>query len=44
MPAEAFAVRGEKIRELRVVVAEHRVIRVGCALAAITLMSEDDLL
>ena len=44
MLAEAFAVRGEKIRELRVVVAEHRVTRVGCALAAITLMSEDDLL
>jgi arginine decarboxylase len=44
MLAEAFAVRGEKIRELRVVAAEHRVTRIGCALAAITLMSEEDLL
>jgi arginine decarboxylase len=44
MLAEAFAVRGERIRELRVVAAEHRVTRVGCAMAAIALMSEEDLL
>jgi arginine decarboxylase len=44
MLAEAFSVRGERIRELRVVAAEHRVGRVGCALAAITLLSEEDIL
>jgi arginine decarboxylase len=44
MLAEAFAVRGERIRELRVVVAEHRVQKIGCALAAIALLSEEDLL
>ena len=44
MLAEAFAVRGERIRELRVVAAEHRVQKVGCALAAIALLSEEDLL
>jgi arginine decarboxylase len=40
---EAFAVRGETIREVRVVAVDHRVRRVGCALAAITLLSDDDL-
>ncbi len=44
MLAEAFAVRGDRIRELQVVVAEHRVDRLGCAVAAITLLSEDDIL
>jgi arginine decarboxylase len=44
MLAEAFAVRGERIRELRVVAAEHRVKKIGCALAATALLSEEDLL
>lgn len=44
MLAEAFAVRGERIRELRVVAVEHRVAKLGCALAAVALLSEDDLL
>lgn len=43
MLAEAFAVRGEPIRELRVVAVEHRVARVGCAVAAVTLLADDDL-
>lgn len=41
---EAFAVRGERIREVRVVAVEHRVRRIGCALAAVTLLSEEDIL
>ena len=44
MLAEAFAVRGERIRDLRVVGVEHRVARVGCAVAAVALLHEDDLL
>jgi arginine decarboxylase len=40
---EAFRVRGETIAEMRVVAVEHRVERIGCALAAITLLGEDDL-
>ena len=40
---EAFRVRGERIRELQVVAVEHRVTRVGCAVAAVTLLCEDDL-
>jgi arginine decarboxylase len=40
---EAFRVRGETITEMRVVAIEHRVERIGCALAAITLLGEDDL-
>ncbi len=44
MLTEAFAVRGERIRELRVVAVEHRVAKLGCALAAVALLSEDDLL
>ena len=40
---EAFRVRGETIAERRVVAAEHRVERIGCALAAITLLGEEDL-
>jgi len=43
MLEEAFRVRGEMIRELKVFVAEHTVERVGCAVAAIALLSDDDL-
>jgi arginine decarboxylase len=41
---EAFRVRRERIRETRVVAVDHRVERVGCAVAAVTLLSEDDIL
>jgi arginine decarboxylase len=44
MLAEAFLVRGERIRELEVVAVEHRVARVGCAVAAVALLSEEDIL
>lgn len=44
MLEEAFRVRGGTIRELAVVAAEHRVERVACAVAAVALFSEDDLL
>jgi arginine decarboxylase len=44
MLEEAFAVRGERIREMKVVALDHRVERIGCALAAVTLLSDDDLL
>ena len=40
---EAFRVRGESIRELKVFAVEHTVEHVGCALAAITLLAEEDL-
>ena len=40
---EAFRVRGEMIAEMRVVAVDHRVERIGCALAAITLLGEEDL-
>ncbi len=40
---EAFAVRGEGIRELKVFAVEHTVERVGCALAAVVLLGEQDL-
>ena len=40
---EAFRVRGETIAEMRVVAVDHRVERIGCALAAITLLGEEDL-
>lgn len=43
MLEEAFRVRGETIRELAVVAAEHRVERVGCAVAAVTLLTEEDI-
>jgi arginine decarboxylase len=43
MLEEAFRVRGEMIREMKVFVAEHTVERVGCAVAAIALLSDDDL-
>ena len=44
MLTEAFRVRGEVMREVKVVAVDHRVERAGCALAAVTLLSEDDLL
>jgi arginine decarboxylase len=44
MLEEAFRVRGEGIREMKIVAVDHRVERAGCALAAVTLLSEDDLL
>jgi arginine decarboxylase len=44
MLAEAFRVRGERVRETRVVAVDHRVERVGCAVAAVTLLSEDDII
>jgi len=44
MLTEAFRVRGEAIREMRILAVEHRVERAGCALAAVALLSEDDLL
>jgi hypothetical protein len=44
MLAEAFTVRGETIRELKVVAVDHRVERIGAAVAAVTLLSEDDIL
>ncbi|PYM16941.1 MAG: arginine decarboxylase, pyruvoyl-dependent [Candidatus Rokuibacteriota bacterium] len=43
MLEEAFQVRGEVIREMRVFAVDHTVERVGCAVAAITLLSEEDL-
>jgi arginine decarboxylase len=43
MLEEAFAVRGEPIRELRIFAVEHTVDRTGCALAAVVLLAEQDL-
>lgn len=43
MLEEAFRVRGEEIHELKIFAAEHTVERIGCALAAVTLLAEDDL-
>jgi arginine decarboxylase len=43
MLEEAFRVRGEVIREKKILAAEHRVERIGCALAAITLLADEDL-
>ena len=43
MLAEALQVRGEVIREMRIFAVDHTVERLGCALAAITLLGEDDL-
>ena len=43
MLEEAFRVRGEVIREKKIFAAEHRVERIGCALAAITLLADEDL-
>jgi arginine decarboxylase len=43
MLEEAFRVRGEPIRDMRVFAVEHRVERTGCAMAAVTLLGPDDL-
>ena len=43
MLEEAFRVRGEKIRDMKVFAVEHRVERTGCALAAVTLLADEDL-
>ena len=43
MLEEAFRVRGESIRDMRVFAVEHRVEHTGCALAAVTLLAHDDL-
>jgi arginine decarboxylase len=43
MLAEAFRMRGETIHEQRIFAAEHRVERIGCALAAMILLGEEDL-
>ena len=40
---EAFRVRSETIAEMRVVAVDHRVERIGCALAAVILLGEEDL-
>ena len=40
---EAFRTRGWRMREMKILAAEHRVERTGCALAAVTLLSDDDL-
>ncbi len=40
---EAFRVRGELIRERGVQAVEHTVERIGCALAAVTLLADEDL-
>ena len=40
---EAFRVRGEAMKEMKVFAAEHTVERIGCALAAMTLLAEEDL-
>ena len=39
---EAFRVRGWAMGERKVVATEHRVERTGCAFAAVTLLSDDD--
>ena len=43
MLEEAFRVRGEPIREFKVFAVEHAVEEVGCVLAAVVLLAEDDL-
>jgi len=40
---EAFSVRGETIHKMQVFAVDHTVERIGCALAAITLLAEEDL-
>src|SRR5262245_56474040 len=40
---EAFRVDRKSIREMKVFAVEHTVERIGCALAAITLLAEEDL-
>jgi arginine decarboxylase len=43
MLEEAFRTRGAAIREMRIFSADHRVERVGCAVAAVVLLADDDL-
>jgi arginine decarboxylase len=44
MLVEAFRARGEeRIQSLQIFTAEHRVERIGCAVAAVTLLSTDDI-
>jgi arginine decarboxylase len=43
MLEEAFRVRGEPIREMKIFAVEHTVERMGCALAAVILLAEEDL-
>jgi arginine decarboxylase len=43
MLEEAFQVRGEAIREKKIFAVEHQVERIGCALAAIILLADEDL-
>jgi arginine decarboxylase len=43
MLEEAFRVRGESIRDLRIYAVDHTVEKIGCALAAITLLADEDL-
>jgi arginine decarboxylase len=40
---EAFQTRGARMRERKILAIEHRVERVGCAIAAVALLSADDL-
>jgi arginine decarboxylase len=40
---EALRVRGESVKEMKIFAVEHTVERVGCAVAAITLLAEEDL-
>lgn len=42
MLKESFRTRGWKIRDMQVCAVEHRVERTGCALAAVALLSDDD--
>ena len=43
MLEEAFRARGWTLRDMKVCAVEHRVERTGCALAAVTLLSDDDI-
>ncbi len=43
MLEEAFRVRGWRIREMKVAAVEHHVEHTGCAVAAVALLSDDDL-
>ena len=43
MLGEAFRVRGEVIHEIRVFAVDHEVERIGCVVAAVALLGEEDL-
>ena len=43
MLKESFKTRGWTIRDMKVCAVEHRVERTGCALAAVALLSDDDI-